>query len=500
MKKPMGKNSFDYSGLNNFSEGMTDVFFIAKNFDEQISFFISDSVEKITGYTPAEIEALPEHLYSIAFDDDLPIIKKSLTELENNSNRNGTKISYRITAKDGKIVWLDETIKTEREMVSRKIVAQKSTVLNITQLKENEAELEKSVNALKELNASKDKFISIISHDLRAPFTTLLGFSEILLNEAEVSDEEKNEYLHYIYDASKSQLNLINCLLDWSRLQTGRIKVEPVRLNVKQTISNAITPLTGDAVRKNIDIKLDLPADLHINADERLFAQAIVNFASNAIKFTPEGKNVHISASRFKEGMIEVVVRDEGLGISEENQSKLFRIDQKFSLAGTSGEKGSGLGLTLVKEIVEKHGGQVWFYSQIGEGSEFHFTIPEAKNLILLVEDDENARSFYKKIIETALPNFDLKFAANGYEAINLYRDLLPTIIITDHDMPLMNGIQLVEAIHKKESNRSVPIIIISEKLSDDLNRKYTKLGIDKIVSKPVNQDQLATVVRECLY
>lgn len=496
----MEKSNTDYSGLNSFSEGMTDVFFIVENFNGRNSFFVSDSVEKISGYSPAEIKALPEHLYSIVFDEDLPIIKKTLTELEYNSALNKSEISYRIKSKNGGIVWLIESLLVERDSGSGKIVGQKSAILNITNTKNKERELQKSVEALKELNVSKDKFISIISHDLRAPFTTLLGFSEILLNESEISDEEKNEYLRYIYDASKSQLNLINCLLDWSRLQTGRIKVEPVRLNVKQAVSTAITPLTGDAVRKNIDIKMDLPPDLHINADERLFAQTVINLANNAIKFTPEGKDVHISSSRFKEGMIEIVVRDEGLGISEENQSKLFRIDQKFSLVGTNGEKGSGLGLTLVKEIVEKHGGQVWFYSQVNEGSEFHFTVPEAKNLILLIEDNESARTFYKDIVESALPNFEVKFAANGYEAINFYRDMLPTIVITDHDMPLMNGIQLVEAIHKKETNRSVPIIVISAKLSEEITKKYAKLGVDKIVSKPVDREHLVQIIRECLY
>lgn len=163
-------------------------------------------------------------------------------------------------------------------------------------------------------------------------------------------------------------------------------------------------------------------------------------------------------------------------------------------------KKGSGLGLTLVKEIVDKHKGQVWFYSQIGEGSEFHFTVPEAKNLVLLVEDDQGVRAWYKKIIEVALPNFEAKFADNGYQAINLYKDLLPTIIITDHDMPLMNGIQLVEAIQKKEMNKTIPIIVISAKLNEEITRKYMKLGIDKIVIKPVDQQQLVQMIRECLY
>ena len=496
----MAKNKTDYSGLNDFAKGLIDVFFVIESFNEHNQFFISETVEKITGYTPAEIKSLPEHLYSLVFDDDSPVIKKTWTELADNHTLNRTEILYRVKSKNGELIWLNESLFVERETITGRITKQKSTVFNITNLKNKESEFQKSIDALKELNASKDKFISIVSHDLRAPFTTLLGFSEILLNEAEISEDEKNEYLHYIYDASKSQLNLINCLLDWSRLQTGRIKVEPVRLNVKQAISLAITPLTGDAVRKNIDIKIDLPADLHINADERLFGQIIINLTTNAIKFTPEGKDVHISSSRFKEGMIEIVIRDEGLGISEENQSKLFRIDQKFSLAGTSGEKGNGLGLTLVKEIVEKHGGQVWFYSQIGEGSEFHFTVPEAKNLVLLVEDNNGIQALYKKIIETALPNFEVKFAANGYEAINLYRALLPTIIITDHDMPLMSGIQLVEAIHKKESNRPVPIIVISAKLNEEITKKYLKLGIDKIVPKPVDHERLIQLIRECLY
>ncbi|MEW6701387.1 MAG: hybrid sensor histidine kinase/response regulator, partial [Bacteroidota bacterium] len=393
-----------------------------------------------------------------------------------------------------------EFLRVERAPNSSVITEQKSVVLNITEVVLKEIELQKSQDQLKEQNTAKDKFISIISHDLRSPFTTLLGFSEILLNESDISEEEKNEYLRYIYDASRSQLNLINCLLDWSRLQTGRIKVEPVRLNVKTVVSTAVAPLTGDAIHKNIDVRIDIPVDLYIDADERLISQAVINLTSNAIKFTPEGKEVHLSSSRFKEGMIEIVVRDEGLGISEENQTKLFKIDQKFSLVGTGGEKGSGLGLTLVKEIIEKHGGQVWFYSQVGEGSEFHLTVPEAKNIVLLVEDDYGTRTLYKKIIEQALPNFEVKFADNGYEAIALYRNLLPTIIITDHDMPLMNGIQLVEAVQKKETNRTIPIIVISAKLNDEITKKYLRLGVDKVISKPVESNLLIQLIRECLY
>ena len=496
----MEQSKIDLKTLENFNRGLNGIFFTVKYSNGSNENFVSDSVQLVTGYSPSEIKKFPDNHHSLITSDDKSRINKELAEFYENNKLNTLELIYKIKHKDGKEIWLKELINAERSSKNSSILSSKSVVLNITDIKNSEGELLFSRDALKELNTTKDKFISIISHDLRAPFTTLLGFSEILLNEPDLTDDEKNEYLRYIYDASKSQLELINCLLDWSRLQTGRIKIDPVRLNVKSMVSIAITPLTGDAVRKNIDVKLDIPPDLNINADERLISQAVYNLTSNAIKFTPEGKEVLVSSSRFKEGMIEIVIRDEGLGITEENQSKLFKIDQKFSLVGTTGEKGSGLGLTLVKEIIDKHGGQIWFYSQTGEGSEFHFTVTESKNVILLVEDDKELRTLYKNIIEQALPNFEVKFADNGYQAIGLYHDIIPTIIITDHDMQLMNGIQLVEAIQKKESNRTVPVIVISEILNEDISKKYNKLGVDRIITKPVDNDKFIQMIRKCLY
>jgi len=494
----MGYNKISLSALSDFASGAKDFFFVYKSFNSENDFFLSDSLKQVTGYSSDEIKALPKNIYSIVHNDDIELIEKTFNEIRSNPSYNSAELIYRIKTKNNELIWLKELLNIERE--NGEIINQRSVVFNINELKNSENNLLKSRDSLRDLNSTKDKFINIISHDLRSPFTTLLGFSEILLNEQDISVEEKNEYLQYIYDSSKSQLNFINCLLDWSRLQTGRIKIEPTRLNVRSIISTAITPLTGDAVRKNIDVKIEIPSDLFINADERLISQVFINLTSNAIKYSNEGKDIFISSDRFKEGMIEIVVRDEGLGIAEENQSKLFRIDQKFSLVGTAGEKGSGLGLTLVKEIVDKHLGQIWYYSQLGSGSEFHFTIPEARNLILLVEDDQGTRILYKKIIEDALKNFDVKFAENGYEAIRIYKELLPTLLITDHDMPLMNGIQLVEAIQKKESTRNVPIIVISAKLTDEITRKYLKLGVDKVIAKPVDHSVLIQMIQECLY
>lgn len=494
----MDNNQLRFESLAELCSGVKDIFFISLNKNRTINFH-SDNLSDITGYSVDEINLLPEKIHSLIGEEDLPVIKKEFAEFESDSSKNGIEYSYRIISKDGKNLWLKEIQNVTRDPEGE-IIQTDSVFINLTSSKIKENELEKTCSKLTETNAAKDKFISIISHDLRAPFTTLLGFSEILLNEKDISEEEKNEYLRYIYDASKTQLNLINCLLDWSRLQTGRIKVEPARLNVKSIIATAIAPLTGDAVRKNIDVKIDIPADLYMSADERLISQAVLTLVSNAIKYTTEGKEVLISSQRFKAGMIELVVRDEGLGIAEENQTKLFRIDQKFSIAGTNGEKGSGLGLTLMKEIIDKHNGQVWFYSKVGEGSEFHFTVPEAKNIALIVEDEIPVRTLYQRTIEAEMPNFEVKTADNGYEAIKMLKDFIPTIIITDHDMPLMNGIQLIEALYKKDSSKAIPVIVISAKLNDEINRSYSKLGIDKIIPKPVNLEKLVEAMKECLY
>lgn len=492
-------NIVDTNTLSYFSKGLKDVFFVVTFLDEKKQDYFSENIAEVIGYTPDEIDKLPEKLYSLIDNEDYENVKKMLIGLESDDSKDSITLVYRINSKNGEKIWLRELLKVVRNSEGE-ITEKHSVIFNVTSIHNREIELEKSNNLLKEINAAKDKFISIVSHDLRAPFTTLLGFSEILLNEKDLSEEERNEYLKYIYDASKTELNLINCLLDWSRLQTGRIKIEPTRLNVKTIVANSITPLTGDAVRKNIDIKIDIPANLYMNADERLISQAILNLVSNAIKFTPAGKEVQIYSQRFKEGMLEIVVCDQGLGIPEEDQNKLFRIDQKFIMTGTNGEKGSGLGLTLVKEIIDKHGGQVWFYSKVGEGSEFHFTVPEAKNIVLIVEDDEAVVALYKRIIENNLPNFEIKKAQNGYEAIKILKELIPTIIITDHDMPLMNGIQLVEAVYKRDSSRSIPIIVVSAKLDDEITRTYYKLGVDKIIIKPIEPVKLINAMRDSLF
>ena len=240
-----------------------------------------------------------------------------------------------------------------------KILAKKKKLKEIKKLQAKllkQEEIEKLQDKLLEqekLDKIKDKFISVISHDLKSPYTTILGFSEILVEDESLHEKEKREYLTYIYDGSRLQLNLIEHLLDWSRLRTGRIKIENQRLNLRNLISTVVSKQTGSAVRKNIDITQNVPLNLLINSDEKQLAKAVSDILSNAIKFSHQNSKVCLSADNFKDNMVEIVIKDSGIGIPKEDQEKLFRLDHKFSKNGTNGEPGSGMGLIVVKEIID---------------------------------------------------------------------------------------------------------------------------------------------------
>ncbi len=439
------------------------------------SYFCSDSFLEKCGYTLQEINAMPFKHYSLLKDNSGESIYNSVKELLANNVTEPIEVIYKIQSKNEEIFWLKESIKVVKN--SKNEVQVLSFAADITDLKIKEEQLNKIVQEKARLSKSKDKLISIISHDLRAPFTSLLGFTEILLNEPDLPKEERIEYIEFIHEASKIQLEMVNHLLDWTHLQNGTMKFNPQRLNIADITSNCISVLTGVSIRKGIDIKLEGQKDLFVTADERLITQVITNLLSNALKFTPSGKKIEVSIGEFKSDMVEVVVKDEGIGISEKNQLKMFNIDTKFSLTGTAGEKGSGLGLTLVKEIVEKHSGEIWFYSKENEGSEFHFTLPKAEDLIFIIEEDEERKNEYKKFISDSLANYKVLFFNNGFETLNLLSERKPSAIISYHNMPLMSGVQLVSSLREKDTHKNIPVVIITDELTEKIEAEYKPFG-----------------------
>ncbi len=233
---------------------------------------------------------------------------------------------------------------------------------------------------LQELNATKDKFFSIVAHDLKNPFSTLVTLSGILkdgLGNYGVDQIEK--YAQMIYQTSERGYNLLENLLEWSRSQTGSIRFHPESVKLKEIVTKSLNVLENHAKNKHISIHSEIPEDMLAFVDVKMLATIIRNLVSNAIKFTERGGNVNIGAKDTGE-QIAITVSDTGVGITEEHMKKLFRIDTYLSTAGTTGEKGTGLGLTLCKEFIEKHGGKIWVKSEVGKGSHFTFTLPKVKS------------------------------------------------------------------------------------------------------------------------
>ncbi|HAN18607.1 MAG: hypothetical protein A2X13_13735 [Bacteroidetes bacterium GWC2_33_15] len=236
-------------------------------------------------------------------------------------------------------------------------------------------ELELQRKKLHELNASKDKFFSIIAHDLRNPIAGFLNLTEILSeNFSTFSEKESQEFIDVMNQASKQLYNLLENLLQWSRSQTGSVPFEPKYIALKKIIENTIDLLMMNIENKKLKIYIKIDDQCTVFADENMITTVLRNLISNAIKFSnPEGA-ITIRAE-LKDKEVEISVIDNGIGMKQEDKEKLFRIDVHHTTPGTSDEKGTGLGLILCKEFVERNGGKIWVESDLNKGSAFKFTL-----------------------------------------------------------------------------------------------------------------------------
>ncbi|RXQ95936.1 sensor histidine kinase [Ancylomarina salipaludis] len=240
--------------------------------------------------------------------------------------------------------------------------------------------LTESEQNLKELNATKDTFFKIISHDLKNPFTSLMSISQAIDENYEAIDnEEKKMGIKKINEGINHIYALLENLLTWSRSQTGKIKYDPQICNLSDLIKENIALYMVSANKKNINIDCDLPDEPKAFADKEMISTVIRNLINNAVKFTKLNSTIHIIL-KSQDSNYKVEITDQGEGISEENINKLFRIDKKYKTTGSSGEKGTGLGLLLCKEFIEINKGTIGVKSTLGEGSCFYFTLPKAKS------------------------------------------------------------------------------------------------------------------------
>jgi PAS domain S-box-containing protein len=238
--------------------------------------------------------------------------------------------------------------------------------------------LKNAERQLKQLVAMKDKFFSIIAHDLKNPFNSLMGVSQLLIDKYDQYDKEKIlKFLDNIHSVSKQTYDLLVNLLDWSRSQTGRMKFSFDRLSLNEVVNQSIQLLQSNANEKSVELQNNISEDTYVYADRNTLNTVLRNLISNGIKFSYARKKVEINSS-FIDDMVQVSISDEGVGIPPNKIPQLFRLDQNYSTKGTNNEEGTGLGLILCKEFVEKNGGTIDADSEKGKGSTFRFTLYKA--------------------------------------------------------------------------------------------------------------------------
>jgi signal transduction histidine kinase len=289
----------------------------------------------------------------------------------------------RMKHKDGHWVWVHDRGRVISRTSDGKPLMMFGTHTDITERKKAEEEIKLKNEELQKLNASKDKFFSIIAHDLRGPFNAIEGFSIILSEQISEKNYEGIEtFAQIIKKTSRQTLDLLTNLLDWSLSQSGRMEFNPGFVELVSLIGEVTLAFLDMAAQKGITIRKVLPQSAPLYADKNMISTVLRNLISNALKYTRQNGTVIISVEKQKNELT-ISVSDTGVGLSKSRIDNLFRIDKSYSTPGTQKEKGTGLGLILCKDFVEKHSGKIWVESEEENlpsgkagGSTFYFSLP----------------------------------------------------------------------------------------------------------------------------
>ena len=380
---------------------------------------------------------------------------------------------------------------------------------------ERTAELSRAVRA-------KDEFLASTSHELRTPLNGILGLSEILADDVygPLTDKQRKAIAR-IEESGRHLLSLINDILDVAKVEAGKLELAITPLDVADVCRAGVRLVQQAAHHKQIDLGAALAPDLPtIHGDERRLKQVVVNLLTNAVKFTPEGGRVGISAALTDDGAsVRIVVSDSGIGIAEEDMGRLFQPFVQLDSRLSREQPGTGLGLALVRRLVDLHGGSVGLDSELGRGTRFSVTLPlrraapasthvEAASIaprsgsggrrLLVAEDDENNVTTLRDFLEVS--GYEVHVARDGREAVAMTDALSPELILMDIQMPVLDGLAAIRAI--RSSGRSIsktPIIALTALAMPGDEQRCLTAGADGYLTKPVSLKRLSKAIEDIL-
>lgn len=388
--------------------------------------------------------------------------------------------------------------------------------IDITSGKQAAQAIVKAYEELRQLDQLKNDFLSNVSHELRSPLVTIRGYIELLQSRKSTDPEIVRGWLNTAHNSVKRLGTIINDLFDISRLQSGNLKFNFERIDLTYELNQAIKEFGPRCDAKNIELSLDVADNLSpIEADAGKLRSVILNLLDNAIKFSENQGKVQITArADSKNEFVQVSVSDTGIGIPQTYLDQIFDKFFQIDSSSTRAHEGSGIGLSLARDIVESHGGRIWVTSELGVGSTFHFTVPISKDTVrlelrtagadqqqvtssstpgkkpklVLIEDDESIRM----LVKTAFGDFfDITTAANGEEGLGHLAEFSPEIVLLDLAMPDISGFDVCRKIRADQRHDDTRVIIFSARSSDKEKQLARECGADDFIEKPISLENL---------
>ncbi|MCK5111317.1 MAG: cache domain-containing protein [Arcobacteraceae bacterium] len=389
-----------------------------------------------------------------------------------------------------------------------------TTIQNINKKLEDKARELKEKNKIVNIAIkAKGEFLANMSHEIRTPLNAIVGFIDILKEESH--GRKSMQYVEIIDDSSKNLIQIIEDILDFSKIESGKLNIDKIDFNTKKELEIITYLFEAKCSQKNISLSLNFDDNLpqYINTDPLRIKQIVSNLISNAVKFTKDGKNIFVDIG-YKEELLNISVKDEGIGIAKDKLTHIFELFSQEDSSTTRKYGGTGLGLTISKELVKLLGGELKVKSELGKGSEFYFSIPvtigkkiktieaDQKDInfknkkILLVEDNKSNQMFMKVILKKM--NLDFDIANDGVEAIEIYKTNKYDAILMDENMPNMNGIRAAKYIieYEKENNlMHTPVIALTANALKGDREKFIEAGMNEYMTKPLDKQKLIEIL-----
>ncbi|MEI6697119.1 MAG: PAS domain S-box protein [Bacteroidota bacterium] len=472
----------------------------------------SANIEKFFGWLAED--RIGSSGFSTIHPDDIDYVQKVFYSLLEEENSVKT-MEFRYECKDGTYKPIELTA---ANLMNDPVI--NGVLLNyrdISERKKNEEKIKLQYDELQENYLEKDKFFSIISHDLRGPLGGFMGLTEMMAAGNQFfSDTEKIEMMLSLSNSARNTFNLLENLLAWSKMKLGLTEFKAEKLDLNALLLDCKNIVAESARKKMIAINLAICNEAEVTGDKNMLPSVLRNLVSNAIKFTPHGGSISITADRTENSMMVVSVKDTGIGMSEKMLNDLFHIDASTKRPGTEGEQSSGLGLLLCKEFVEKQGGKIWVESEQNKGSVFSFSLPcncqNAKEIasttelrakpegpknklkILIAEDDEPSAKYTTALVKNICKEvINVKTGSEAVEACRNHPDI--DLVLMDIAMPIMDGFEACRQI--REFNQKVCIFAQTTFVLKEQREKAIEVGCMDYISKPINKNEIVALIEK---